>query len=221
MENLLPVNVCEVMIHFWLIQLIDIDNEMDYLFELDSVLVDIDPEDHLRKGHACKPRRHPSLNDYGTPQQIFEDTGFTPDQIRTLLEFFQLPEVYRVPNGGPGEKEYVFTREEVMLFVLKQVREGHSYVEMVKFAEFGGDSRKWSQLMKKFLSDVDPILADYANYRLLERYKDHFPLFATKIADRLAEGFDLQNKETREFEFVPGINISCVHYHHYSCILPQ
>ena len=202
--NLVDPHAASLLTLSWMALVFELMLNIINYFDLDSQIADIDPEDEFPKGHACRPRRHPNLENYGSSVDICNDTNFRPKEIRTIMEFLQIPDVYRIDVEPEGGKSYIFEKEEVMLFLLRKIKTGHEIVELVKSDKFGGDARKWSLLKNKFLQDIEPLIEDHINFRLLQRYRDQFPLFTSVIADRMAQGFEWQNPETRVYEHVHG-----------------
>ena len=94
--SLIDDDIISVITLSWIALVNEMNREIVHLFALDSQLVDLDPDDELPRGHSCRPRRHCSLDDYGSPEQVFLDTNFMPDDIRMIMQFLQIPEVYRV-----------------------------------------------------------------------------------------------------------------------------
>ena len=94
--NFVDEDIISVITLSWIALMNEINLEIVHLLSLDSQLVDLDPEDELAKGHSCRPRHHCSLEDYGSPEKVYQDTGFSPDEIRTIMEFLEIPEVLRI-----------------------------------------------------------------------------------------------------------------------------
>ena len=201
--GLIDPNVGDVLIYICSVCVNVIDLFIQINLQFDSALVDIEPEDELTRAHSCKPRINCALDNYSA-SQVKQDTNFLPSEIRTLINFFDLPidEDIEIESGEGTGHFYHFTSEELLLFVLKKLKSGASNTDMVR-GDFGGDARKWSQAMSWFLNRADAMIQNHTSLNMIQRYRNLLPLWAEKISERISKGFHIQH-ENGVREFVPG-----------------
>ena len=193
-----------MVIHQFLILVVQLQQRVMALMDQDSDLVDIEPEDELPRGHCQYRRNHPRIADYTSDDQAMMETNFRLRELTILLHFFQLEQAADM-DGFIRIDDYKFTADEILLFVLTKLKSGNSNTKNCASEIFGGDARHWSPALRWFYNRVQPMIQNHVSLQLLQSHRLHFPLFARQIATRIRSGFEVENPITRVMEFVPGI----------------
>ena len=97
-----------------------------------------------------------------------------------MYYYFRIPPIIRIHNHG--DRYYVFTGEEVLLFALTKLALGLNS-QMLCIVIFGGSSRRWSPAYRWFIFHLyNRYYPNIIGFNGLEREVNNFPYYARKIA---------------------------------------
>jgi hypothetical protein len=187
LHRLLPnPNVTQALVHLSAHSVMEWTLSVLRYAEMVAQFADIHPEDILPKAHICSPIVQWRIYDFSA-SVLKRDTNFCPNEIELLLGFLQLPHNIRIESGNGTNLFYNFTSHELILFVSIKLKTGNPNTEMVK--RFGGDARRWSIVLRWFWNYADERIQQHTGITMLGRFRDLFPTFAQKMANRIAKGF--------------------------------
>ena len=159
------------------------------------------------------PKNHNRLSCFASDRACEEFTAFYTDELRQMLDLFQLPTWILVPRHRPDGRNYLFHREELLIMLLNKLTKGDPISEMAEIYGYKCDSRLGAGIrwLAQYLDDkYDYLIGPDA----LLRWRVKFPECAKKIRDFIARDKEQPDPVTGQVQISPGVwfnpNAFCV-----------
>lgn len=162
-------------------------NHIARCFRLDRDYHDIPIEEEEQERLRIQ-RQHVRFTSWGE-QECYDNTSFRKEQLIRIYDQFGLANLaaqnddFRIAVFN-GHEYYKFHPEELFLFLMTKCKTGLSNKLMCDYI-FGGNACRWSYGYPWILRYTDNRYEDIIGHQNLQRYVHLFPLFFSKIQEKV------------------------------------
>ena len=159
------------------------------MIKLDSALLDL-PENANDEAGYRPELKELALDFYENDDQCREFTRFTKQQIRTILDDFDLGYHYYVYYYTAHKwKYYKFRTETLFIYVLRKMSTASTHKQLAD-TEFGGDSGRWGRGFNHLIKYLDKRYMHLVGPRGLTAWVHRFPYFSEVIREYITRDKD-------------------------------
>ena len=198
-----------------------------YWIAVDSVVGDIPNEEETEEICYSDPQFW-WVDDFMFEDHARVETNFTKEEIRLLMDLFELdPVEILVPR--PDGRFHHFHREELFIYTLCHLKAGDSIVGTVGHTVGGRSEGRWGHGYKWMIHYLDERYRPILCHEGLQRWVPLFPTFAEKIRIMLEKPKRHINPETLAVHVEPGVYfapgtfsvVGTVDCKEYQCLRPH
>jgi hypothetical protein len=218
MDSLIRKHMCGVAIcirfqKFWLV--------------VDSAVGDIPDEEESEEICYNEPKFR-RVDDFMSQDHARIETNFTKDEIRLLMDLFELDPV-RILVPRPDGFFHHFHREELFIYTLCHLKAGDSIVSTVGRTVGGRSEARWGCGYKWMIHYLDERYKAIMSHEGLQTWVPQFPIFAEKIRLMLEKPKRHIDPDTYEVHVEPGVYfapgtfsvVGTVDCKEYQCLRPH
>jgi hypothetical protein len=155
--------------------------------EYEASLMDLEDGVWEMAGYKYTRNKNIRIQQFTSDGMCEQKTRFTRQELRYLLDEFDLPEIIKVPQDteGVSQKFYKFHREELLVYVLSKISSRKTHKDMADSNEFGGSDARWGKGYRWLIMYLDERYWHLIGPDAIDMWVPHFPKFAKAIWDYL------------------------------------
>ena len=170
--------------------------------QLDADLLDLS-DDAINAAGYCLPLNVVRIDTmYYNDDHAENNTRFTKDELRWLLEFFQLDEWIWIPQNSMRQtgKYYKFHREELLIYALHKNSTKKTHKDMAEDPRFGGSDGRWIKGHRWLLLYMRERCYHLIGSDAIEMWVRFFPQFADRIYDYMLKPKDRYRRDGTHYQ---------------------